>query len=60
MMPGGGRDNKTYPTINEVRYDNAGNHLIIKATAADTSAVEFKVQIVGWPKPIGQPTCRKI
>jgi hypothetical protein len=52
MMHGGGRDNKTYPTINEVRYDSAGNHLIIKATAADTSVVEFKVQVVGWPKHI--------
>ena len=53
MMPGGARDDETYPTMKEVCYDNAGNHQIIKATAADSSVVEFTVQIVGWPKPIG-------
>jgi hypothetical protein len=52
-MSGTGKDPKSYPTINEVRYAPDGNHLIIKATAADTSVVEFKVQVVGWPKPIG-------
>jgi hypothetical protein len=52
-VPGTGKDNKTYATINEVRYSTDGNHLIIKATAADSSVVEFKVQVVGWPKPIG-------
>jgi hypothetical protein len=52
-MPGTGRDNKSYATINEVQYDNAGNHLIIKATPADTSVAEFKVQVIGWPKPLG-------
>jgi hypothetical protein len=52
-VPGTGKDNKTYTTINEVRYSNDGNHLIIKAMAADTSVVEFTVQVVGWPKPIG-------
>jgi hypothetical protein len=43
IMPRGGRDNKTYTTINEVRYRNDGNHLAIKATAVDDSVVEFKV-----------------
>jgi hypothetical protein len=51
-MPGTGKDPKSYATINEVRYAPDGNHLIIKATAADTSVVEFTVQIVGWPKPV--------
>jgi hypothetical protein len=51
-MPGTGKDNKTYTTINEVRYSNDGNYLIIKVTAADASVVEFKVQVVGWPKAI--------
>jgi hypothetical protein len=51
-MPGTGKDNKTYATINEVRYSNDGNQLIIKATAGDASIVEFKVQVIGWPKPL--------
>jgi hypothetical protein len=52
-MRGTSTDPKMYTTINEVRYAPNGNHLIIKATAADTSVVEFTVQVVGWPKPIG-------
>jgi hypothetical protein len=32
-----------------VGYSNDGNHLIIKAIAADTSVVEFRVQVIGWP-----------
>ena len=51
-MSGTSKDPKSYPTINEVRYAPDGNHLIIKATAADTSIVEFTVQVVGWPKPV--------
>jgi hypothetical protein len=39
------QDPKTYATINEVRYAPDGNHLIINAIAADTSVVEFKVQV---------------
>jgi hypothetical protein len=53
IMPGTGKDPKSYATINEVRYAPDGNHLIIKATAVDSSVVEFTVQIVGWPKPVG-------
>jgi hypothetical protein len=53
IMRGTSTDPKMYTTINEVRYAPNGNHLIIKATAADTSVVEFTVQVVGWPKPIG-------
>ncbi len=52
IMPGTGTDPKTYTTINEVRFAPNGNHLIIRATAADSSVVEFTVQVVGWPKPV--------
>jgi hypothetical protein len=52
IKPGTGKDPKTYTTINEVRYAPDGNHLIIKATAADTSVVEFKCRSSAGPSPL--------